>query len=562
MKRWLVVFAALGALAMPIAGCSDDTDTPADDGGVRDDGAPPDVPDVTEEAGTTCGDGTVDTGAGEECDDGNTIDTDACIACRNAICGDGHVQAGVEECDDGNTVAADGCENDCTETPNPCGAYAESCPNDPTDGPAGAPCADVVDCEATFDCWAESISYYNSQAYISWAGGYCLPWGWGTAGCDPDNPASCPTGSACVYLGDNPTTGAQAYGCFDSCSVASSTGDPWDANCDCRDFYECALTGEFCIPGCSNDAECCEIWEDRNSDQTRQPAEVTVVEGCVRTCDMCKYSCTEEGSATAEVGDPCEHESECPPMGRCLAERYYEDFIDGMCIQDRCDLVGRECPAGAGCSNLGSSADPFYTCVKPCTVGGEPGDTGFPCRDAGATGPSAGDHACNPASEGFWFDATTDDGFCFPGNFPGGSVAFGGACTTDDQCVSPLGLGNCYSLIERPGFCGAACNEGMAADGFCEIDPAATDATGVCFSGLCLEACDTPNGNLTENGCSSPTMACYPTTLFGTYVYVTTGKTAPAGLCFPACPNTAFCADMWTGGGTCNTTTGVCALTK
>jgi cysteine-rich repeat protein len=61
----------------------------------------------------TCGDGHVD--QGEECDDGNTVNTDACTnACKKATCGDGIVETGVEQCDDGNTVNTDGCTNTCT----------------------------------------------------------------------------------------------------------------------------------------------------------------------------------------------------------------------------------------------------------------------------------------------------------------------------------------------------------------------------------------------------------------------------------------------------------------
>jgi uncharacterized protein (TIGR03382 family) len=64
--------------------------------------------------GPYCGDGTADV-PHEECDDGNTDNTDACVAgCQLAVCGDGHVQAGVEECDDGNTVDNDDCTNLCT----------------------------------------------------------------------------------------------------------------------------------------------------------------------------------------------------------------------------------------------------------------------------------------------------------------------------------------------------------------------------------------------------------------------------------------------------------------
>jgi cysteine-rich repeat protein len=59
-----------------------------------------------------CGDGVVD--EGERCDDGNTVDTDACRNnCTPAACGDGVVQAGVEECDDGNTSNTDACTTQC-----------------------------------------------------------------------------------------------------------------------------------------------------------------------------------------------------------------------------------------------------------------------------------------------------------------------------------------------------------------------------------------------------------------------------------------------------------------
>ncbi|MFZ6178167.1 DUF4215 domain-containing protein [Nannocystis pusilla] len=53
----------------------------------------------------TCGDGVVEDF--EQCDDGNTIETDDCVSCINAFCGDGIVRAGVEECDEDG----DNCEN-------------------------------------------------------------------------------------------------------------------------------------------------------------------------------------------------------------------------------------------------------------------------------------------------------------------------------------------------------------------------------------------------------------------------------------------------------------------
>jgi len=52
---------------------------------------------------------------GEQCDDGNALDTDGCtISCKLPRCGDGTVQRN-ETCDDGNTVNDDACSNKCTK---------------------------------------------------------------------------------------------------------------------------------------------------------------------------------------------------------------------------------------------------------------------------------------------------------------------------------------------------------------------------------------------------------------------------------------------------------------
>ena len=52
--------------------------------------------------------------AGDVADNGNAVNTDACVgSCVAAKCGDGFVQAGAEECDDGNAVDNDACSNTC-----------------------------------------------------------------------------------------------------------------------------------------------------------------------------------------------------------------------------------------------------------------------------------------------------------------------------------------------------------------------------------------------------------------------------------------------------------------
>lgn len=52
---------------------------------------------------------------GEQCDDGNSLDTDGCtITCKLPRCGDGSIQRG-ETCDDGNAVNDDACSNKCAK---------------------------------------------------------------------------------------------------------------------------------------------------------------------------------------------------------------------------------------------------------------------------------------------------------------------------------------------------------------------------------------------------------------------------------------------------------------
>jgi cysteine-rich repeat protein len=60
----------------------------------------------------TCGDGFVHATV-EACDDANADETDNCVACELARCGDGSVHAGVESCDDGNPINDDDCSNAC-----------------------------------------------------------------------------------------------------------------------------------------------------------------------------------------------------------------------------------------------------------------------------------------------------------------------------------------------------------------------------------------------------------------------------------------------------------------
>ncbi len=96
-----------------------------------------------------CGDGVLDPTA-EECDDGNADDTDDCVqGCKIARCGDGFLHAGVEECDDGNTSQNDACLNDCT--PNVCGdGYRNPLTEECDDGNADDTDGCVAGCKVAF----------------------------------------------------------------------------------------------------------------------------------------------------------------------------------------------------------------------------------------------------------------------------------------------------------------------------------------------------------------------------------------------------------------------------
>ena len=121
-----------------------------------------------------CGDGIVQAGLGEECDDGNTNNGDGCSSsCQTEVpapvCGNGTLEAG-EECDDGNTVDLDGCSSNC-QTEHACIANPGICDdgNDCTDDS----CDPVLGCintptPSTTICYDEGLGICDGT-------GNCVP---------------------------------------------------------------------------------------------------------------------------------------------------------------------------------------------------------------------------------------------------------------------------------------------------------------------------------------------------------------------------------------------------
>ncbi|MDH5718925.1 MAG: Ig-like domain-containing protein, partial [Spirochaetia bacterium] len=209
--------------------------------------------------GTYCGD-SLTQAANEACDDGNTVDTDACLStCEFASCGDGFIQAGVEACDDGNTI---------TES---C-AYGET---------------SCMVCDASCNSVAGAVTGYCGDGTIN-----------GTESCDDGNTvddgngcdASCQTNNVCgdsilqsLYEAcddGNTITESCAYG-ETSCTVC-------DASCN---SVAGAVSG-YCGDGTMNGTESCDdgnTVDDGNgcdaSCQTNNVCGDSILQSLYEACD-------------------------------------------------------------------------------------------------------------------------------------------------------------------------------------------------------------------------------------------------------------------------------------
>jgi len=109
-KSLALVLCLSSGLLLAAPGCGDDETGGTGGSGNKGTGASG----ATGGSGDLCGDGFLDDDLGEECDDGNFDETDACLAsCTLARCGDGIVQIGLEQCDDQNLDDSDDCLQTC-----------------------------------------------------------------------------------------------------------------------------------------------------------------------------------------------------------------------------------------------------------------------------------------------------------------------------------------------------------------------------------------------------------------------------------------------------------------
>lgn len=153
----------------------------------------------------TCGDGRVD--SGEECDDGNTNNNDACTnVCRNNVCGDAALYSGVEECDFGDRNGTLSCSADygstCASCSVTCRQVASSggfCGNGVKEGPEQC---DLTDGLSGVTCRTLGYDYAanvlcRSRGYVTFNGEYQGIW---------HSPACCNGNFRGNWISTSPTT--------------------------------------------------------------------------------------------------------------------------------------------------------------------------------------------------------------------------------------------------------------------------------------------------------------------------------------------------------------------
>jgi hypothetical protein len=196
-----------------------------------------------------CGDGILDSDMGEECDDGAAMPTDTCQDCELpfalvTFCGDGIVDPLTgEECDDGaaNGDDTDGCRDDCT---------IPSCGDGVHDSDMGEECDDGANGDDTDGCRDDCTSpSCGDGVHDSDMGEECDDGANGddTDGCRDDcTIPSCGDGIVDMGMGEECDDGAAFFTCRDDCTM------PY-----CGDGIVDTIMGEECDDGANGVADGC-----------------------------------------------------------------------------------------------------------------------------------------------------------------------------------------------------------------------------------------------------------------------------------------------------------------
>ena len=418
-----------------------------------------------------CGDGQVRTGA-EECDDGNTSQTDACLNnCKAAKCGDSQVRAGVEDCDDGNTSQTDPCLNNCKAAKcgdgQLCTSLSPRCTSGPDAGPevcddgnvkAGDGCNAQCGPEFCGDGVTQSTlgeecddGLANSNTTPDACRGNCKNPRCGDdvvdsgEGCDPPNGTTCSATCTALLCGNGDLDDGEE--CDDGPSNSDTTPDACRINCTlprCGDGVTDPSKNETCDDGNTSQTDAC----------LNDCVAATCGDGQVRAgieeCDDGNTSQT----------DACLNDCKAAKCGDGQVRTGVEECDDGnttptdVCLNN-CKTAtcgdGQVCSAGA--------------CTTGPTGGAEQCDAGTGNSD---TTPNACRTDCAAAGCG---DGVVDNGEqCdgVAGSCPGGAEC-GATCTCANECP---GIGELTILSANGRLCSGDgdCLAGSCIGGRCRTD--------------------------------------------------------------------------------------------
>ncbi|MBI4126665.1 MAG: DUF4215 domain-containing protein [Deltaproteobacteria bacterium] len=410
-----------------------------------------------------CGDGFVQPGRGETCEDGVGSDVDAdCNSCVVATCGDGVVRAGVEECDDGNTNQSD----DCRSCRLPfCGDgipdSGEQC--DDGDGIDSDECTNACQLARCGD----SIRGLDEE---------CDFGGVDTTTCNAN----------CTYV-------ACRDGYFNE--VAEQCERDFDTTGSCDD--DCTVT--VCGDGLVND-RAGETCDDNNN----------VTESCAygeRTCEVCASNCQEGLGITSFCGDGDENGSD-------------EQCDDGNLVDtDACTNTCQDARCGDGFVGPGEACDDGNEvntdmCTNACQsprCGDGFIQSGEACDDGDAVNSDTSANTCRSTCRlPSCGDGVTDEGEgCDDGNIDDSDACLrtcvsatcgdGAVQSATEQCDNGTGIS-----ATAANACRLACVRAFCGDGIVDDGEACDDGNNV-DGDVCTNACQVARCG---DGILGPNEAC------------------------------------------------------
>jgi cysteine-rich repeat protein len=441
----------------------------------------------------SCGDGFVWSGV-EQCDDGNPSNSDACLAtCEAARCGDGFLWAGVEECDDGNTLPGDGCAADCELETATCGngvvEAGEGCDDGNSDNTDAclntcqpASCGDGFVWAGVEQC--DDANGINTDACLDTCEaarcGDGFVWQ-GVEQCDDGNPwdtDACPTTCEAAVCGDG-----FVWAGVEQCDDGNTTsGDGCSGACE-LEVVTCGNgvveAGEACDDGNSDNTDACLntcqpascgdgfVWAGV---EQCDDANGINTDGCLDTCEAasCGDGFLWQGVEQCDDGNPSNSDA-C--LATCEAASCGDGFVwAGVEQCDDGNTVG-----GDGCA-----AD----CeLETATCGNGVVETGESCDDGNGSNNDGCLNTCQPA--------TCGDGYVWIGVevCDDGNTAGGDGCAAD--CLSTEQCGN--GVLDAAA--GEVCDDGNTASGDgCSADCLSDETCGNGYlDSVVGETCDDGN---------------------------------------------------------------------